>query len=447
MRSLDLPSPIPVPPDSKPRPPLDPRDGPLRRFAIDPVALRQAILTAAPAGARPDAAEAGLAVDLSRGVPAAWALFQDAVRPHLEVAAAALGADAGAVDRAVAILYRERASVFALPPGAGKGADFDLLLLCRTALHRAVSGDASPAALSSGEAALPSALRAERLPPLLARSRDGEQQLPRDTGTRLLNLPAALVLMFTLLMVPVLLWLAEQPPVDRDTMAREAVLQMLRAGDFDGACRALIQSPPRGLEGLRPVWPEQRRQRLRDLAAGAAAEPVSIIGPRGPIDSVRPKVVVQVAVPRGRVRFLVRDAALGVAIYDEMHPAAARLEVDLGADLQRGGTYTIAATLVDSSRAEQRVVCHVLDEAERTDVEQAIGRLAGVVGDPALQPYFAAHCYRARGCLEASLEAWKLLREQLPAHSYAREEYALVLEDLGRLPEARALAVLSRREP
>lgn len=402
------------------------------------------------------ARERSFARALAAGIPAAWALFQDAVRPVLARDLAALCADGALaqkiLERAAGRLYLHRAE----QDGVGvRGAELQDCL--RGELLAALVGHTDEFGSEGLHPAAAAALREHASDPrpallallparaatLLAEDRIGDRSAPvaPPFTARILNLPAMLVLAFIFVLVPTALWILNQPTDSDAEVARMRVVGALKGGSFDEALRALLDAePPPGFEGLRPDWPESRKQRLARLGLlEESPAPIEIVSPRGKVDSVKPLLTWVADRGRGTLHLRLLDADNGVVVFEkEVAPDTSRVE--LAAELHRGGSYTLSIARDGVSGHEARARFQVLTLAESNEIEGKIRDVQALVADPAIAPFFAAHVYRASECFEAALRSFEMLREQFPHTTYADEERSLLLETIGRRHEAVQLA-------
>lgn len=406
--------------------------------------------------------DVALARAMAAGIPAAWALFQDVVRPRLVSAAVAVVTDhkraVEIADSTCGDLYQRRAErgdpgLIDLP------VDVSLFSLCRALVYRRIIASPDATALPDDaiaaargltgaddrfaefrglDARLPPELRGFSLEDQLARQRPDPKEA--RIRVRILNLPAVLTLCFLALIGVASFYILEQPRPDRTIRAAAQLEEALLANRFDEAVRLLADGPPPGLERLEPVRPETRLQRIRELRARTHERPrVMVLSPVGRIDSVRPTIRLARFDLPGESRFRLVEAASGRTIVERVLPSGESL-IDIGVDLERGSMYTIS---IESPITSIRSQFEILAEADRASIESRIGAVTRLVdsSNPIVLSFLRAHVYRSEDCLIASLHEWRALAELCPDSSYPREEAAFTLDMRLRIP-ARAILEL-----
>lgn len=411
--------------------------------------------------------DVALARAMAAGVPAAWALFQDVVRPRLVSVAVALVDDqkhaVEVADATCGEIYRRR-DERGDPGLADLPVDVSLFALCRALVYRRIvppsiaatlpedaiaaaralgGGDERFELLASLESKLPGDLRSFSLEDQLARQRPGADE--GKNRVRILNLPAVLTLAFLVMTAAAAFYIVEQPRPDRTRRTAAQLEEALIARRFDEAARLLADDPPPGLERLEPVRPESRHQRIRELRARSFERPkVMVIAPIARIDAVRPTVRLDLVDLPGEFRFRLVEAANGRTIVERMIPQGQSI-IDVGVDLERGSMYTIS---VESPHASIRSQFEILSTSERTAIESRIGAVTRLVAsqDPVVLSFLRAHVYRSEDCLVASVQEWRKLAQLCPETVYPREEAAFTLDMRLRNP-ARAILELEPLPP
>jgi hypothetical protein len=431
-------------------------------YAIEIEALRDRFVTST--------GDSLLARALGDGVPAAWALFQDVVRPRLVAAIGPLCADPREADavseRTAARLFRERVRMFAAVSRNGSLSLFDRCLAVALVELDAVRRGADPgidplaAATRLGElptggdppllaeflaraAALPASARRPDLRADAEVQRESVKQ--RRQGARILNLPAVLALVFLALISVTTLFILDQPEEDRATIDRARIAEYVIDGRFDDAVRLLADSPPPGLEGLMPVLPETRFQRLRALRARASEPPrVALTAPLGKIDDPTPTLCFRLADPTQAYRIrLVDSGAATIVLTRDMKDGALTAPLGPEVKLIRGAIYTV---LVEWNGGGARFQFEVLTEDASRRIEDRVASvIAGFESSPPqLVHFLKAHVLRAEQCFMASIHEWRALAERFPGLEYPREEAASVFDVELRQP-ALALEELTAR--
>lgn len=438
---------------------------PVPRVTIEIEELRERLLAdrGTLAGNGAGTVDSQLARAMAAGVPAAWALFQDVVRPRLVSAAVAVVDDpkraVEIADATCADLYRQRADR-GRPGLSDLPVDVTLFQFCRAETYRRILGDAATSlpddpigaarSLTGGDARFTALaqldsrqsveLRGFSLPDQLARQRPD----PRDTRNtvRILNLPAVLTLAFVALIVIASFFILEQPTQNRTQRAAARLEEAVRERQFDEATRLLADNPPPGMERLEPVRPESRIQRIRELKNRPIERPKAlVVSPIGKIDSVRPVIRLSLADVVGEYKLRIIESATGVNVMNRTFQREQSI-IEIESDLQRGSIYTIS---VESPQGSIRSQFEIMTDEERAAVEARIAAIVSLVDstDPIVLIFLRAHVYRSEDCLVASLEQWRALAEACPESQYAREEAAFTLDARLRLP---ALAILELGE-
>jgi hypothetical protein len=405
--------------------------------------------------APPHRADRTLARSLVAGIPAAWALYHDVIRPRLVAILVPL---VGETQRAVEIcdevgadLYSRRAEyghlgLDDLPP------DVTLFAYCRMLAYRRLlpaadalnvpsdpvaaarcvaRSDPAGAPLRQFESRLAADQRAFSLPDQLARQRressDGYRRV------KILNLPAVLTLAFLVLITIATVYIVDQPKDDRTRRVAARLENALSERRFDEAVRLLADDPPAGFERLDPVRPETRSQRARELQTSKLEpRPLVIISPHGKIDAVRPQILVRYSAVSGPIRLRILDAGNGKSVVDRaVAPGETRL--DVGRDLDRGAIYIVS---LEHETASIRTQFEILTPEARSHVESRVSLMSELVGtdDPVVLAFVRAHVYRAEDCFMASLAEWRALAELTKPATYAAEEAAWTLDGLLRMP-------------
>lgn len=368
-----------------------------------------------------------LALALADGQPTAWALLSDGYRqPLSEAARAAFGAGPDAQELALEAwrrIYRDRADPLAPWSVARYDGARPLLDHVATALlvdHIALT-DTRDA------------------PTLLADTLHPEN-VRRTRPERILNLPALLVVIFFLLIVPVTVTILKQPTADREQLRRMQVDMLVSNGNFDVALDLLSRAPPQGMTSLRPLWPALRAERISRLrAARFEPGPLQIIGPRGVIDQTRPTLSFQIAGTQGNVLIRVVRAGTYDVEFERVVPVG-RKQLTLDVDLTRGVRYVAEARGLDGALGLDKASFSVLGETDRVQIETSIELAMRGLETRDAFPFFAFHVYRSHDCFEAALTALALLEQRCAGSTYPTEERALILADMGLVPQAIATA-------
>ncbi|MBK6940485.1 MAG: hypothetical protein IPH13_09835 [Planctomycetes bacterium] len=363
------------------------------------------------------------ALALADGQPAAWALFSDGYRqPLSEAARRALGAGPDAQEATLEAwrrLYRDRADAHA--PWS-----FTRFSGSRPLLDHAV------AALTVDGVELDGARDATTL---LAETLHSEN-VRRTRPELILNLPALLVLIFFALIVPVTVMILKQPTADRELLRRMQIDLLVTHGNFDTALDLLSRAPPEGMTALRPLWPALRAERLgRMRSARVEPGPLQIVGPRGVIDAVLPTLTFQCAGTQGNVLIRVVRAGTYEVAFERVVPVD-RNQITLDVDLARGARYVAEARGLDGALGLDKATFSVLGEQDRIVIEKSIENAMRGLETRDAFPFFAFHVYRAHECYDAALTALSLLEQRFPDSTYPIEERALVLGDMGLVPQA-----------
>lgn len=364
-----------------------------------------------------------LALALADGQPAAWALFSDGYRqPLSETARRVLGAGPDAQEATLEAwrrLYRDRADAFA--PWSVARFDGSRPLLDHVVSALTVDG----IELEGARDAI--TLLAETLHP---------ENVRRSRPELILNLPALLVLVFFALIVPVTVMILKQPTADRELLRRMQIDLLVTHGNFDTALDLLSRAPPEGMTALRPLWPALRTERLQRMrTARVEPGPLQIVGPRGVIDAVRPTLSFQCAGTQGNVLIRVVRAGTYEVAFERVVPVG-RNQITLDVDLARGARYVAEARGLDGALGLDKASFSVLGEQDRVVIEKSIELAMRGLETRDAFPFFAFHVYRAHECYDAALTALSLLEQRFPGSTYPIEERALVLGDMGLVPQA-----------
>lgn len=454
---------------------------PLPNTTIAVESLRDWLLDAANGSPAQHAIDRDLARSLAAGIPSAWALYHDVVKPRLIGAAFTLCGDsklaADFVDRVSSQLYIDRADerrtgLAGLPPG------LPLFQLCRASLLREIAlvtkdpaeraladpfgGDAialahaigptAPAAPPSANATLarilelecdiPTELRALDLPEALERQRRGSRDLARNV--RILNLPAVLLLVFFVTLGIAGAYIASTSQAGPDRRELDLLQTYVLAGRFDDALRLLGDDPPPGCEGLAPLRPESRSQHLRELRAKSPERPrLAVAFPHGRIDTQTPRIQIdRDPTLKDAIQLRLVDSSTGDTVISRKLNADESI-VDPKVALERGHAYVVS---IESPNASTRAQFEILTELESVVVERRIGDLLARFpqSEASFHTFLRAHVYRAEGCFEASLGEWRGLAAAFPDRTYPREEAACLIDSEYRL-SWHALAELTRR--
>lgn len=453
---------------------------PLPNTAIAVESLRDWLLDAANGERERHEIDGDLGRALAAGIPAAWALYHDVVKPRLIGVAFILCGDsklaADFVDRVSSQLYLDRTDEQRTGL-SGLSANLPLFQLCRALLLREIAivakdsaersavdstgrdaialtrtlGLTDPAARPTEDAELarilelesdiPLEMRTLELAEALERQRRGSRDLARNV--RILNLPAVLMLVFFVTLAVAGAYIASTPKTGPDRRELDLLQTYVLAGRFDDALRLLSDDPPPGCEGLAPLRPESRAQHLRELRSKSPPRPpLAVVFPHGRIDTQSPRIQIDRDPSyKEAIHLRLVDSSTGESLITRKLASDESI-VDPRVELERGHAYVAS---IESAKASTRAQFEVLTELESLVVERRIGDLLARFphSEASFQAFLRAHVYRAEGCFEASLTEWRSLAAAFPDRTYPREEAACLIDSEYRL-SWHALAELTR---